>query len=140
MEPHRPLDFYAGPLVWVDCEMTGLNPRKDKILEIAVRFPPPNKNYIHIIEYAFILGHYHERKPGPGGRRYPVCYSYRQRSAGWVSFTMCPTGVYLMDKLPAWMNGVRSNTHPFVLFLRNYLSRLALDILLVARLALPKTV
>lgn len=33
----RPLDFHAGPLVWVDCEMTGLNPRKDKILEIAVR-------------------------------------------------------------------------------------------------------
>lgn len=31
------LDFYAGPLVWIDCEMTGLNPRKDKILEIAVR-------------------------------------------------------------------------------------------------------
>jgi hypothetical protein len=32
----KPLDFYAGPLVWIDCEMTGLNPRKDKILEIAV--------------------------------------------------------------------------------------------------------
>ncbi|KAK2463145.1 hypothetical protein APHAL10511_004800 [Amanita phalloides] len=24
------------PLVWVDCEMTGLDPRKDKLLEIAV--------------------------------------------------------------------------------------------------------
>lgn len=32
----KPLDFYAGPLVWIDCEMTGLDPRKDKILEIAV--------------------------------------------------------------------------------------------------------
>ncbi|KAF9451496.1 oligoribonuclease [Macrolepiota fuliginosa MF-IS2] len=32
----KPLDFYVGPLVWIDCEMTGLNPRKDKILEIAV--------------------------------------------------------------------------------------------------------
>jgi len=32
----RPLDYFAGPLVWIDCEMTGLNPRKDKILEIAV--------------------------------------------------------------------------------------------------------
>jgi len=30
------LDFYAGPLVWIDCEMTGLNHRKDKLLEIAV--------------------------------------------------------------------------------------------------------
>ena len=33
----KPLDFAAGPLVWIDCEMTGLDPRKDKILEIAVR-------------------------------------------------------------------------------------------------------
>ncbi|KAJ3575059.1 hypothetical protein NP233_g1350 [Leucocoprinus birnbaumii] len=32
----RPLGFYAGPLVWIDCEMTGLSPRKDKIMEIAV--------------------------------------------------------------------------------------------------------
>ncbi|KAI0692094.1 ribonuclease H-like domain-containing protein [Cytidiella melzeri] len=33
---NQPLDFYAGPLVWVDCEMTGLNPKSDKIIEIAV--------------------------------------------------------------------------------------------------------
>lgn len=33
----KPLNFDAGPLVWIDCEMTGLNPQKDKILEIAVR-------------------------------------------------------------------------------------------------------
>jgi oligoribonuclease len=32
----KPLDFNAGPLVWIDCEMTGLNPQKDKIIEIAV--------------------------------------------------------------------------------------------------------
>ncbi|KAF9485971.1 ribonuclease H-like protein [Pholiota conissans] len=32
----KPLDFNDGPLVWIDCEMTGLNPRKDKIIEIAV--------------------------------------------------------------------------------------------------------
>jgi len=31
-----PPDAVIGPLVWVDCEMTGLNPEKDKILEIAV--------------------------------------------------------------------------------------------------------
>ncbi|KAF8547516.1 ribonuclease H-like protein [Imleria badia] len=30
------LNFQAGPLVWVDCEMTGLNPKHDKLLEIAV--------------------------------------------------------------------------------------------------------
>ncbi|PPQ75072.1 hypothetical protein CVT26_011815 [Gymnopilus dilepis] len=31
-----PLDFSAGPLVWIDCEMTGLDHKKDKIMEIAV--------------------------------------------------------------------------------------------------------
>lgn len=30
------LNFQAGPLVWIDCEMTGLNPKQDKLLEIAV--------------------------------------------------------------------------------------------------------
>jgi len=33
---HGPLNFQAGPLVWIDCEMTGLNPKHDKLLEIAV--------------------------------------------------------------------------------------------------------
>ncbi|KAJ7594972.1 ribonuclease H-like protein [Mycena floridula] len=32
----RPLEFADGPLVWIDCEMTGLNIKKDKIIEIAV--------------------------------------------------------------------------------------------------------
>ncbi|TFK74014.1 ribonuclease H-like protein [Pluteus cervinus] len=32
----QPLNAAAGPLVWIDCEMTGLNPRTDKLLEIAV--------------------------------------------------------------------------------------------------------
>ncbi|KAI6107167.1 ribonuclease H-like domain-containing protein, partial [Pisolithus croceorrhizus] len=31
-----PLNFQAGPIVWVDCEMTGLDSKKDKLLEIAV--------------------------------------------------------------------------------------------------------
>lgn len=31
-----PLDRSAGPLVWIDCEMTGLDHKKDKIIEIAV--------------------------------------------------------------------------------------------------------
>ncbi|CAA7258998.1 unnamed protein product [Cyclocybe aegerita] len=33
---YKPLEFLDGPLVWIDCEMTGLDPRKDRILEIAV--------------------------------------------------------------------------------------------------------
>ncbi|KAG6837066.1 hypothetical protein H0H93_015334 [Arthromyces matolae] len=32
----KTLNFQDGPLVWIDCEMTGLDPKKDKILEIAV--------------------------------------------------------------------------------------------------------
>ncbi|KAI0057869.1 ribonuclease H-like protein [Artomyces pyxidatus] len=34
--PNQTLDFYSGPLVWIDCEMTGLDPQADKIIEIAV--------------------------------------------------------------------------------------------------------
>ncbi|PCH35639.1 ribonuclease H-like protein [Wolfiporia cocos MD-104 SS10] len=36
MNVGKPLDFESGPLVWIDCEMTGLIPRKDKLIEIAV--------------------------------------------------------------------------------------------------------
>lgn len=36
MATRKPLNLNAGPLVWIDCEMTGLDPSKDKILEIAV--------------------------------------------------------------------------------------------------------
>ena len=32
----RPLSYGHGPMVWIDCEMTGLDADKDKILEIAV--------------------------------------------------------------------------------------------------------
>ena len=33
----KPLDINCGPLVWIDCEMTGLDYQNDTILEIAVR-------------------------------------------------------------------------------------------------------
>lgn len=36
MENSRPLLFDDGPMVWIDCEMTGLNPKKDVLLEVAV--------------------------------------------------------------------------------------------------------
>lgn len=32
----NPLGFHDGPLVWIDCEMTGLDPEVDRIIEIAV--------------------------------------------------------------------------------------------------------
>ena len=34
--PERALGPESGPLVWVDLEMTGLDARKDEIMEIAV--------------------------------------------------------------------------------------------------------
>lgn len=56
----RPLDFYAGPLVWVDCEMTGLNYRKDKIIEIAARIA----SLYNLACYSqFNLGPDHKWKP-----------------------------------------------------------------------------
>ena len=35
--PDAALTYEDGPLVWVDLEMTGLDPKRDKIMEIAVR-------------------------------------------------------------------------------------------------------
>jgi oligoribonuclease len=34
----NPRTLYSkdGPMVWIDCEMTGLDPKKDVLLEIAV--------------------------------------------------------------------------------------------------------
>ncbi|EJD44883.1 ribonuclease H-like protein [Auricularia subglabra TFB-10046 SS5] len=36
MAPTTPLRLEDGPLIWVDCEMTGLEPKTDVLLEIAV--------------------------------------------------------------------------------------------------------
>lgn len=36
LSPGKPLAFDDGPLVWIDLEMTGLQPGYDKILEVAV--------------------------------------------------------------------------------------------------------
>jgi len=48
----KPLDVDAGPLVWIDCEMTGLDPRKDRILEIAVLITDGDLNLVdNGIEY-----------------------------------------------------------------------------------------
>ena len=36
------LTYYDGPLVWIDCEMTGLDYKNDRILEIAVTIHGPD--------------------------------------------------------------------------------------------------
>ncbi|THU78921.1 ribonuclease H-like protein [Dendrothele bispora CBS 962.96] len=45
-QPVKPLTSSSGPLVWIDCEMTGLNPEKDKILEIAVLITDGDLNIV----------------------------------------------------------------------------------------------
>jgi len=40
MSTNERLTYYDGPLVWIDCEMTGLNYNTDRIIEIAVSGPP----------------------------------------------------------------------------------------------------
>ncbi|KIM40274.1 hypothetical protein M413DRAFT_446448 [Hebeloma cylindrosporum] len=48
----KPMNFNDGPLVWIDCEMTGLDPQKDKILEIAVLITNGNLDLVDTgIEY-----------------------------------------------------------------------------------------
>jgi DNA polymerase III epsilon subunit-like protein len=59
----KPLDYAAGPLVWVDCEMTGLDPRKDKILEIAVRVLIALGISSGALTALVCEGYHHERAP-----------------------------------------------------------------------------
>jgi oligoribonuclease len=42
------LTYYDGPLVWIDCEMTGLDYKKDRILEIAVSGLGPDMDQIFV--------------------------------------------------------------------------------------------
>ena len=65
----RQLNFHAGPLVWIDCEMTGLDPKHDKLLEIAVSW------YISCIprisaSSPYTIGDHYRRQSGFGGRRH----------------------------------------------------------------------
>ena len=44
----------ADKLVWIDCEMTGLNVDKDKLLEVALIITDMNLNTV-IINYQLII-------------------------------------------------------------------------------------
>ncbi|KIK44090.1 hypothetical protein CY34DRAFT_23258 [Suillus luteus UH-Slu-Lm8-n1] len=56
MSPQTPLDFNSGPMVWIDCEMTGLDPRRDKILEIAVLITNGNLELVDERGLQFVIG------------------------------------------------------------------------------------
>ncbi|KAF8306727.1 ribonuclease H-like protein [Clavulina sp. PMI_390] len=51
----KPLQWADGPLVWIDCEMTGLNPRKDRLLEIAVLITNGNLDIVDPQGLNFII-------------------------------------------------------------------------------------
>ncbi|KAG1746504.1 ribonuclease H-like domain-containing protein [Suillus lakei] len=55
MSPQTPLDFNSGPMVWIDCEMTGLDPRRDKILEIAVLITDGNLELVDERGIQFVI-------------------------------------------------------------------------------------
>ncbi|KAJ8076871.1 Phosphatidylinositol 3,4,5-trisphosphate-dependent Rac exchanger 2 protein [Marasmius tenuissimus] len=52
----NPLHSVDGPMVWIDCEMTGLDPETDKIMEIAVLITNGNMELVDEgIEYVIRL-------------------------------------------------------------------------------------
>ncbi|KAK1230478.1 Phosphatidylinositol 3,4,5-trisphosphate-dependent Rac exchanger 2 protein [Marasmius sp. AFHP31] len=52
----NPLQPVNGPMVWIDCEMTGLDPEADKIMEIAVLITNGNMELVDEgIEYVIKL-------------------------------------------------------------------------------------
>lgn len=50
-----PMGYNDGPMIWVDCEMTGLNVDTDRIIEIAViitngRMEPVDEGIEYVIQ------------------------------------------------------------------------------------------
>ena len=60
--PVKRLFAADSPLVWVDCEMTGLAPGKDKLLEIAVRTA-----LLYTFSSLTVSGHCHGWRPSMRG-------------------------------------------------------------------------
>lgn len=50
-----PLGFHDGPLVWIDCEMTGLDPKTDRIIEIAVLITDGNLQLVDDIGCHYVV-------------------------------------------------------------------------------------
>ncbi|KDN33541.1 hypothetical protein RSAG8_13364, partial [Rhizoctonia solani AG-8 WAC10335] len=49
------LGFKDGPLVWIDCEMTGLNPESDRIIEIAVLITNGNLDLVDEVGCHYVV-------------------------------------------------------------------------------------
>jgi hypothetical protein len=88
VEPH---DLETGPLVWIDCEMTGLNPRKDKLLEIAVCILSLLSFRLSLRPLMTSTGSHHDRKPSGCRRRNPICH---QNGKGSLRRVGVSSGLY----------------------------------------------
>lgn len=66
------MDVSDGPLVWIDCEMTGLNPRQDRLLEIAVSVLVKLKRRIHAILLVKVIITNGNLEPIDEGIRYVI--------------------------------------------------------------------
>ncbi|KEP50348.1 putative RNA exonuclease Rex2 [Rhizoctonia solani 123E] len=49
------LEFKDGPLVWIDCEMTGLDPESDRIIEIAVLITNGNLDLVDEVGCHYVV-------------------------------------------------------------------------------------
>ena len=64
-------------LIWIDCEMTGLEPNKDRIIEVAVVVTSPTYNGV-TTRFVQRGGRYWVATDGPDGvvTEYPVAYTF----------------------------------------------------------------
>ncbi|CAE6493424.1 unnamed protein product [Rhizoctonia solani] len=51
----NPLGLGDGPLVWIDCEMTGLDPKSDRIIEIAVLITNGNLDLVDEVGCHYVV-------------------------------------------------------------------------------------
>lgn len=56
----KPLKLKDGPMVWIDCEMTGLDPNTEQLLEVAVRRQHFGLNFL---KPELFVGCYNKRRP-----------------------------------------------------------------------------
>jgi hypothetical protein len=73
-----------SPLVWVDCEMSGLDPRKHRLLEIAVSSGEKRD----LTAFQICTGHNNRWQSTKGGRRHRVCHPNWQGTSGFASLIL----------------------------------------------------
>jgi hypothetical protein len=114
------LNFDAGPLVWIDCEMTGLNPKKQRIWKLLfVSSTCLTSCGTHTVMFVTLdcAGPDNERKPRPCRWRRPIRHTDRETDLGMFSYIASSLSLVFMllfiisaIRRTAWTNGAPSNT------------------------------